>query len=143
MKGLQRVARRALLTKLKNDAGLLDLVAKASIDPVGQPRWPFVTLESPVTQRLRMTCVDGGTVSLDVHAFAGGRYEGEALAEDARDHAGRIGEAIERAFDDQWLALDGDVQMRIRLSDIRLLPDDEPESYHWFAQVNCRVLAPA
>ena len=143
MKGLITLVRKSLLARLKNSAELTALVDRASIDPHGEPDWPFVLIESPVMQRLRMSGVDGGSISFDVHAFAGNREDGGAVVEDARDHAGRIGEAIEIALDDNWLTIGDDVRMRIRLSDIRLLPDDEPESYHWFAQINCRVLAPA
>lgn len=139
--GLQRLVRRALLTRAKNDAPLTALVPAASINPVGVPEWPFIVLRSPVTQRLRAACLNGGQGSWDIHAFAGPRMSGGAVVETAEDHAGTIGAAIETAFADNWLDLEEGGSVRIRLSDIRLLQDGDPDHYHWFAQINWRVLS--
>jgi hypothetical protein len=139
--GIQRTVRRALLTLLKGNSALLVLVPKAQINPADEPAWPFVKLSSPVTQRLRAACVVGGTVSWDIHAFARARESGGAVAETAEDHASRIGAAIETALADNRIALEGGGVARITLSDIRLLEDGGPDAFHWFAQVNARVLA--
>jgi hypothetical protein len=139
--GLQRLVRRALLTRAKNDAALTALIPAASINPTGTPDWPFIVLRSPVTQRLKAACLNGGQGSWDVHAFAGPRLSGGAVVETAEDHAGVIGAAIEAAFADNWLSLEGGGKVRIRLNDIRLLQDGDPDHYHWFAQVNWRALA--
>jgi len=139
--GLQRLVRRALLTRLKSDAALTALVPAASINPVGEPAWPFILLRSPVTQRLRAACVVGGLVSWDVHVFAGPRESGGAIVETGEDHAGRIGAAIETALADNRITIEGGAVARIALSDIRLLPDGDVDHWHWFAQVNARVLA--
>lgn len=138
---VQMLMRKAVLTRLKNDAALLALVPKAQIDPQGEPTWPFVTIESPTTQRLRMACVNGGRVTFDLHAFAAARLDGGAEVETARDHAGRIGGEIERVLADNRLTLIGGEIAKVALSDIRLLPDGDPDRYHWFAQLNARVLA--
>lgn len=139
--GLQRIVRRALLTRLKADAALTALVPATSINPLGPPVWPFIELAAPVTQRLRATGVIGGIVTWDIHAFARARKEGDSAVESAEDHAGRIGAAIETALFDNRLALEGGGVARVRLSDIRLLEDGSPDAFHWFAQVNARVLA--
>lgn len=139
--GLQRLVRRALLARLKQAPALTLLVPAASINPLGEATMPFIVLRSPVTQRLRAACVIGGTVTWDVHAFARPVLENGAIAMTAEDHASAIGEQIERALADNNLALEGGGNARIRLGDIRLLPDDTPNAYHWFAQVNARVLA--
>lgn len=139
--GLQRLVRRALLTRLKADVGLIALVPAASIDPDGEPSWPFVVLRSPVTQRLRAACVNGGAVAWDVHAFARARESGGAVVETAEDYAGRIGGAIEAALADNRIAIEGDGIARIEVSDMRLLTDEEPGAYHYIAQVTARVLA--
>ena len=141
MNGLQRHVRRAILPVLKGNSALTTLVPAASINPVGTPVWPFIILRSPVTQRLKAACVNGGQGSWDIHAFAGPRKSGTAVVETAEDHAGRIGAAIEAALADQWIALPDEAKVRIRLSDIRLLQDGDENAYHWFCQCNFRVLA--
>lgn len=141
MTGAQKLVRRALLIKLKADLALTALVAKGSINPPGTPTWPFIVLRAPVTQRLKAACVNGAQGSWDVHAFAGPRMSGSTVVETAEDHAGSIGAAIEAALADNWLPLPDGAKVRIRLSDIRLLQDGDPEHYHWFAQVNWRVLS--
>ncbi|MES2903765.1 MAG: DUF3168 domain-containing protein [Pseudomonadota bacterium] len=142
--GLQRVVRRALLTRLKSNAPLIALVPAASIFSSSSdlPEKPFVLLSSPTEQPIRASCVRGGTVTWDVHAFAGPVVDGTgAVTQTAEDHASAIGAAIETALADNNLALEGGGNARIRLSDKRMLPDDTPNAFHWFAQVNCRVLA--
>lgn len=139
--GLQKLVRRALLTRLKADTALTALVSAGSINPVGTPTWPFIVLRAPITQRLKAACVNGGQGSWDVHAFAGPRLSGGAVVETAEDHAGSIGAAIETALADNWLALPDGAKVRIRLSDIRLLQDGDPDHYHWFCQCNWRVLS--
>lgn len=142
MNGLQRHVRRAILPALKAHTLLTVLVPATSINPTGAaPTWPFVILRSPTTQRLKAACVNGGQGTWDIHAFAGARTSGGAVVETAEDHAGRIGEAIEGALADTWLTLPDAAKVRIRLSDIRLLQDGDPDHYHWFAQINWRALA--
>lgn len=142
MNGLQRYVRRAILPVLKANAGVTALVPAASINPTGSaPTWPFIILRSPTTQPLKAACVNGGQGSWDIHAFAGPRMSGGSVVETAEDHAGRIGEAIETALSDRWLALPDGAKVRVSLSDIRLLQDGDPDHYHWFAQINWRALA--
>lgn len=138
---LQRLARRALLERAKADAGLTALVPAPSISPDGTPVWPYIGIASPRTLRIRTSCVRGATVSFDVHAFAGPRYSGEQVVETGYDHASRIGDAIETAFKDNNLTLENGANCRIRFSDMQLLPDAEPDHWHWVSQLNCRVLA--
>lgn len=139
--GIQRLVRRALLERLKADGGLTALVPADSINPPGEPTWPFIVLRAPVTQRLRAACVNGATVAWDVHAFARDREDTGAVVETAEDHAGRIGGAIEAALADNRIAVEGGGVARIEVGDMRLLPDEEPGAFHYLAQVNCRVLA--
>lgn len=139
--GLQRIVRRALLGKLKADTGLIALVPASSINPGGIPGFPFVTLSSPVTRRRRATGTNAGDVVWDIHAFAGPKLVDGAMTMTAEDHASAIGAAIETALADTHLALEGGGNARVRLGDIRLLPDESPDAFHWFAQVNSRVVA--
>ena len=141
MTGLQKLVRRALLTKLKGNLALTSLVPAASINPVGTPTWPFIVLRSSTTQRLKASCVNGGLVTWTVHAFAGPRESGGAVVETGEDFAGSIGAAIEAALADNWLALPDGAKARIRVSDIALQLDGDPDHWHWVCQVNARVLA--
>lgn len=142
--GIQRTVRRAVLARLKADAGLTALVPAASIYPQAvpdEPAWPFVKLGPTGTLRLRAACVNGGTVRVDVHAFARARESGGAVVETAEDHASRIGAAIEAALADNRITLETGAIARVRLSDYQLMQDEEPDAFHWFAQLNARVLA--
>lgn len=137
--GIQRLVRRAVLAQLKGSAGLVAIVPAARIYPQAvpiEPGWPFVKMGPSQTLPRKASCVDGGDVTMDVHAFARG-----SASETAEDHASRIGAAIETALANNWLALEGGGRARIRLSDIRLMQDDEPAAFHWLAQINARVLA--
>lgn len=139
---LQRLVRRAVLPRLKGNADLIALVPAAQINPSGEPTWPFILLRAPRTQQLNAACLRGGIVVWDIHAFsAGRRSSAKALIETAEDHAGRIGGAIEATLANQWIDLEGGGRARIRLSDMRLLEDGTPDRYHYFAQINARVLA--
>jgi hypothetical protein len=139
--GLQKVVRRGILPLLKADGDLTALVPSASINPDGVAAWPFIKLHGPTTQQLKAACVNGGLVTWDIHAFAGPRQSGGQDVETAEDHAGSIGAHIERVLADRWIDLEGGARARIRLSDIRLLEDGDADHFHWFAQVNARVLA--
>lgn len=138
---IQRLARRAVLTRLKADTALVAAVPKASINPIGEPAWPFIILRSPRTTRLRATGVNAGIVAFDIHAFARPRFNvSGGVVERAEDHAGRIGGLIEMALADARFSFEG-VALRVALSDMRLIEDAEPNAWHYFAQVNVRVLA--
>lgn len=142
--GLQRLVRRAVLARLKADSALTAMVPAGSIYPQAvpsEPVWPFIKLGPTGTLRLRAACVSGGLVSVDVHAFVRARTLGGVTQETAEDHASRIGAEIERLLDGVNLVLEGGAKAKVDLGDIRLLQDSEPDAFHWFAQVNARVLA--
>lgn len=139
--GLQRIVRHALLARLKADPSVTVLVPAAQIDPVGQTRWPFITLAAPVSQPLRAAGLSGGSGSFDIHAFAGPREVDGVTVETARDHAGRIGQMIEECFKLRRSMLSNGMTLHVGVTDMRLLPDDTPDCWHYFAQVNWRVLA--
>lgn len=137
---MQRLVRRALLAKLKADAPITALVAAGSINPAGDPVWPFIILRSPVAQQLRAACLRGQQGSFDIHAFARARETAGQTVETGEDHCGRIGEAIEACLADNRLALEGGGVVRITLSDMRLMTDEAPGDWHYMAQVNWRAL---
>lgn len=132
---MQRLARRSVLIRLKNNAPLLALVPKASVDPSGTPAWPHVLVEAPSGTPIRMSCAKGANISFDVHAFAG-----PTPALTGYDHASAIGGAIEAALAPNHLTLENGADCRVSFSDMRLLKDGDPDHWHWFAQLNCRVL---
>jgi hypothetical protein len=105
-------------------------------------------IETPRTLRLRQSCVRGALVNFDVHAFAGPREEDDGfgtivVAETGYDHVSAIGAAIETAFADNRITLESGAVCKLEFSDTQLLKDETPDHWHWFGQLNCRVLAAA
>lgn len=107
------------------------------IDPDGEPVWPFMLIESPRALPLKAACVRGATVSFDVHAFAQG-----SASQTGYDAACAIGAQIETTFADNSITLEDGSPCQIVFSDMQMLKDGAPDDWHWFAQINCRVLAP-
>jgi len=138
---LQRQARRALFSIMKLDTALTVMVPASSIDPEGEPVWPFIMVESPRTLRLRMSCVRGARVSFDVHAFAGPLTDSGAIVETGYDHVSRIADRIERLFSESTIILEEGAKCRALFSDAQMFKDGEPDRWHWFSQLNCRVLS--
>lgn len=145
--GMVRQARRAALLLLKNDPALTAIVPAARwypqtapIDPV----WPFGKTGPSTAQPFRASGVNGATVAFAVHVFARDREDEDgAVVETAEDFAGRIGEHVERVLADNRTTMDDGTVMKVWLSDFQLLADGEPGAFHWFAQVNARVLTEA
>lgn len=141
---LQRLVRRTILAKLKANSGLTAAVPAASIytqTTPPDPLWPFIKCGPFNTQRLKASEVNGGTVTFDLHAFARPRKDAGATVETAEDHTGRIGGLIEAALADNRMTLGTGEVIRVSLSDMQLMQDDDPDAFHYVAQVNCRVLA--
>lgn len=138
---LQRLARRALLIRAKADPALVALVPAASIAPDGEPTWPIILIETPTARSLIAACLRGAEVSFDVHAFARARVSDSQEVETGYDHTSRIGGQIERTLADNRLLLENGATCRIRFSDRQMLRDGRPDDWHWFGQLNCRVLA--
>lgn len=80
-------------------------------------------------------------MSFDLHVFAGPRLNASVEVETAKDHVSRIAGALEDLFCDGRITLASGTRCRVTMSDTQLLRDGEPDALHWFAQVNCRVLA--
>lgn len=147
MKGLYRVARRAILTQLKRDPGVTAIVQPTQIhgQAPGVVAWPFITLGPPQVLPIKATCVDGGAVNTPISGFAKSRMSGNVKVETAEDHASRLGAAIERALDDSGenILVDGKpARVTHRLADMRLLMDgQEPDAFHYSATVRTRIIA--
>lgn len=139
---LQRLTRRALITRAKADTGLTAIVPAASIEPMGEPVWPHVIFRSPRTLRLRQSCVQGARVSFDVHVFARERRNvADQVIETGYDHCSRAAAALESALADNRLTLENGAFCKIEFSDSQMLQDEAPDSWHWFAQLNAKVLS--
>src|SRR5690606_26729921 len=145
-KGLQRLVRRDVLSRLKADSGVTALAPNIySQDPGSEPVWPFVKTGSPQTlpRTPRLACADGATINLPLHAFARGVRNGSGqITETAEDHAGRIGAAIEALFNNRRSMLLGGVTVRYSIGDMNLFLDGaEPGAFHYSCTVRARVLA--
>lgn len=132
---LERYARRTLLIRAKADAALIALVPKDNIDPDGLKPWPIVMVENPRMLPRRMACAIGSDISMDVHAFAGPKSDMTG-----RQHISAIGKAVQSAFAPNNLTLEDGAICKIGWSDVRILKDEKPDHFHWFGQLNCRVL---
>lgn len=141
--GLQRLVRRDILTRLKNDTGVLALVPAASIysqSTPKEPAWPFIKTGAVQSLPIRGACMDGASVNISVHAFSKGRWAGSSLLETAEDHASRIGGAIEDCLDARGYDLPNGQRVRYRCTDMQLLVDGEPDAFHYFTNVSARVI---
>lgn len=148
MTGLQRIARRVVVARMKAHPGLTGLVPASSI--FGQtvpasPAWPFVKTGVPQTVPIKAACLNGGEITIPIDGFAKPRFSGAMMAETAEDHAGRIGAEIEAALDlkGETVTVGGKpVRLTYRLTDLRLFPDGtETDVFHYSAL--CRVRAVA
>lgn len=137
---LEEQARRTLLIRAKNDAPLIALVPKTSIDPVGVQPWPIMMIENPTMLPLRMACAIGSDIAMDVHAFAGPKKSGASVVQTGRQHISAIGKAIQTAFAPNNIVLEDGSHCKLSFSDARILKDVDPDHWHWFGQLNCRVL---
>ena len=148
MTGLQRVARRAILTRLKASSAVRNLVPVASIYgqtvPAG-PAWPFIKLGVPQTLPLTATCLNGAIVNIPIDAFARQREQGGVPVETAEDYASRIGAAIETALHlkGETVTVDGQlVRLSYTMTDMRLFPDgEEADAFHYSGLIRAKVHA--
>lgn len=133
---LQRQARRTILIRLKSAAPLIALVPKPNIDPGGVVPWPIIMVEAPSMIPRRMSCANGADVSFDVHAFAGPK--GSTMT--GYDHISVIGEQIDTTLAPNNILLEDGSHCKLSFSDVRILKDTDPDHWHWFGQLNCKVL---
>jgi len=128
-----REVRRAILTLLKNDAGLLAIVPKARMFPQtapATPSWPFLKMGSPSIVPVRASCMDGGELIVAVHGFANQRVAAGKVVETAEDHASRLGFAISKALDRKAPTITGGVA-KIQWTGSQLLIDGgEADAFH-------------
>lgn len=147
MKGLQLIARRAILAALKASS-LTALVKPAQIHgqtPLVTLEWPFTKLGRPQTLPIKATCLDGGDVTFPLSGFATPKKQGGVVVQSAEDFASEIGAAIETALDDRGfdLTVDGKpVRITFRILDMSLQQDGaEADAYQYSCNVRCRIIA--
>lgn len=137
---LEYYTRRALLIRAKGDAPLIALVPKTSIAPDGVQPWPIIMVEDPRMLPRRMACAIGSDIAMDVHAFAGPKKSGDTVIQTGRQHISAIGKAIQTAFAPNNITLEDGSTCKLSFSDVRILKDNDPDHWHWFGQLNCKVL---
>lgn len=142
---LIREVRRATLAHLKQDETLGDLVQPAAMYPgttPPNPAWPFTRMDSFASTGITASCVDGATVTFQLHAFARPRKEGAVVVETAEDNASIIGSVLRSAIDKRRVSISEDVSARLRVLSSRLIRDgDEEDAWHAILSVEARVLA--
>ncbi len=134
-----RATEKAAITALINDAALIAIVAKDSIDPYAeQPSWPFIRLDGSQAIPQGRGCTSRSEVTFLLHAFAKPvREGGDAITETARDHAGRISNAMTEAMQAHAYEFDGR-RYNFTVRSTRMMIDGaEGDAYH----VVCSVLA--
>lgn len=141
---LLRETERAAIISLKGNAPLLDIVAKASIDPIAEaPAWPFIRLEGSQSLPQGRGCTARAEVTFQIHSFAKPRYQGAnnttPMVETARDHAGRINSAVVEALQGHAYEVAGR-RYRFLVRSSRLLHDGaENDAWHGIANVVARA----
>ena len=146
---LIRDVRRAVLTRLKADAGLTAIVAAANIHPstvlAGAP-WPFTRFDAPQSTPLDGACYAGAEVTFLLHSFAKPRYSvpsnpQSSMIETAEDHAGRILDAMKLAIHRHRVPVAGASALLSVLSSRLLIDGAESTAYHGILSCRARVLA--
>lgn len=147
MTGHQRIARRALLARLKAAADPA-LIPAGSLYPQTVPSnalWPFARLGVPQTTPRDGFCSRGADINIPLDAFAKDRMQGAQRVETAEDYAGRIGAWIEGALHlkGETVTVDGaPVRLRYVVADRRLFLDgDEAGAFHYSCLVRVRAFA--
>lgn len=137
--------RRALLTALKANESLTDLVPEERIypqAPLDVPGWPFVKCGTPSGTPIFADCVDGDEISISFHSFAKPREEGGEVVETAEDYADRIGNAVTHALHGQKLSLEGGGTATVRRAAYELVQDsDETDIFRHYVEFRVRVIA--
>jgi hypothetical protein len=142
---LIRDVRRAVLTRLKADAGLTAIVAAASIHPTTVPAgapWPFIRFDAPQSIPLDGGCYAGAEVTFLLHCFAKPRENGAGqVIEYAEDHAGRIVDAMKLAVHHHRVTVAGVSALLTVVSSRLLIDGAESTAYHGILSCRARVLA--
>lgn len=146
---LIRDVRRAVLQRLKADAGVTALVAASSIHPStvpANPAWPFIRFDAPQSTPLDGSCYAGAEVTFLLHCFAKPRYlipndPKSAVLEYSEDIAGNILDAMKLAVHKHRVPVAGASCLLTVLSSRLLIDGAESTAYHGIISARARVLA--
>lgn len=138
-----RQTEKAALTALKADASLTAIIPAASIDPYAEaPAWPFIRLDGTQAIPQGRGCTARSEVTFMLHAFAKPIRDGAgAISETARDHVGRISDAITEALQAHAYEYNGRrYSFTVRSSRI-MMDGAEADAWHGIVNVLAKVYA--
>lgn len=142
---LIRDVRRAVLTRLRQDAGLTAIVAAANIHPStvpANPVWPFTRFDAPQSTPIDGACYAGAKVTFMLHSFAKPRMNASGqMIETAEDHAGRILDAMKLAIHKHRVPVAGASALLSVVSARMMIDGAESTAYHGVLSCRARVLA--
>lgn len=137
-----RQVRRAVLTALKADSGVLALIPAGSIYPSTVPdsrTFPFTRYGVPSATPFRASGLDSSSLRPTIHAFTKPLYVGGvptgAILASAESQAEDMAAAIKVALDDRVLALEGGMKATLTWLGSTCL-QDPTEKDGWHAVVN-------
>jgi hypothetical protein len=140
---LLRESERAAVISLKQNAPLLAIVEKASIDPVVEaPTMPFVRIDGTQAIPQGRGCSARSEVTFLLHSFAKPRYNAAgAMLETARDHCGRLNSAVVEAIHNHAFTVAGR-RYRFAVRSSRLMSDGaDADAYHGIVNVTARAFS--
>lgn len=130
--------RQAVITTLRNDAGLIALVPEErnyGMRTPPTPDWPFTRYGSPDALPFRGQCLDGATVTFSVHSFSKEEFEDECAS---------INAALASALDGKTVTLDTDYPAKAHLSwkGSQVIPDAaEASAWHGVNRFEATIAA--
>lgn len=135
--------RRAVLTALKRDAGMIALIPAASIYPGVVPTtrtFPFSRYGSPQTTPFRLSGLNSSITRFALHGFTGPLKLGQTVVETAEDRAWKIAAAFKAVLDGAVLPIDLGMHATIAWLDTSCLIDgDEPDAWHAVSNFEAQV----
>lgn len=135
--------RRAVLTALKRDAGMILLIPAASIYPGMVPTtrtFPFSRYGSAQTTPFRLSGLNSSSTRFALHGFTGPLKSGATVLETAEDRAWKIAAAFKAVLDDAVLPIDGGMHATLTWLDTACLIDgDETDAWHAVVNFDAQV----
>lgn len=129
--------RAAIMAKMKADAGLTALVAKAQVYPSTVPAdrpFPFTRFASMIASPFLASCLDSSAFRITLQAFSKGKYSSKTLQLPAEDHVAQIASAIKDALHGKVLTLHTGEKLRLQWVQTTLMIDGD-EAGAWMANV--------
>jgi hypothetical protein len=137
-------ARRAILTVLKNNASLNELLPAANIFTQASPRepsWPFGRYENyGQSTPIVATCLDGQELTVRFHVFAKPREVAGIVVETAEDMAARIMARVASALDRRRLTINRGHLYIGWIGSYLLQDGDEPDAFHGICSMRIRCM---